>query len=77
MTIVPIRYVEPVYRPPSEADSLILPVTAHSAKCTPPRRSFRGGQPEWHVRFVAPNLLLAESRETCRIALAVAKAKGA
>jgi len=27
MTIVPIRYVEPVYRPPSEADSLILPVT--------------------------------------------------
>ncbi|MGA8170200.1 MAG: radical SAM protein [Methylocystis sp.] len=27
MTIVPIRYVEPVYRPPSEANSLILPVT--------------------------------------------------
>jgi radical SAM superfamily enzyme YgiQ (UPF0313 family) len=27
MTIVPIRYVEPVYRPPSEAYSLILPVT--------------------------------------------------
>ncbi len=27
MTIIPIRYVEPVYRPPSEADSLILPVT--------------------------------------------------
>jgi radical SAM superfamily enzyme YgiQ (UPF0313 family) len=27
MTIAPIRYVEPVYRPPSEADSLILPVT--------------------------------------------------
>ena len=27
MTINPIRYVEPVYRPPSEADSLILPVT--------------------------------------------------
>ncbi len=27
MTIVPIRYVEPVFRPPSEADSLILPVT--------------------------------------------------
>ncbi|MCL4790650.1 MAG: radical SAM protein [Gammaproteobacteria bacterium] len=24
---VPIRYVEPVFRPPSEADSLILPVT--------------------------------------------------
>ena len=27
MTIAPIRYVEPVYRPPSEAESLILPVT--------------------------------------------------
>ena len=27
MTIVPIRYVKPVFRPPSEADSLILPVT--------------------------------------------------
>mgnify|MGYP001811756273 FL=1 len=27
MTIIPIRYVEPVYRPPSEAQSLILPVT--------------------------------------------------
>ena len=26
MTIVSIRYVEPVFRPPSEADSLILPV---------------------------------------------------
>ena len=27
MSIEPIRYVEPVYRPPSEAESLILPVT--------------------------------------------------
>lgn len=27
MNIVPIRYVDPVFRPPSEADSLILPVT--------------------------------------------------
>ncbi|MGD9543672.1 MAG: radical SAM protein [Methylocystis sp.] len=27
MTDAPIRYVEPVFRPPSEADSLILPVT--------------------------------------------------
>jgi radical SAM superfamily enzyme YgiQ (UPF0313 family) len=27
MVSFPIRYVEPVYRPPSEADSLILPVT--------------------------------------------------
>lgn len=25
--MIPIRYVDPVYRPPSEADSLILPVT--------------------------------------------------
>ena len=25
--MIPIRYVEPVYRPPSEAQSLILPVT--------------------------------------------------
>jgi radical SAM superfamily enzyme YgiQ (UPF0313 family) len=27
LTIVPIRYVEPVFRPPSEAESLILPLT--------------------------------------------------
>lgn len=27
MTLIPIRYVDPVYRPPSEAESLILPVT--------------------------------------------------
>jgi radical SAM superfamily enzyme YgiQ (UPF0313 family) len=27
MSPPPIRYIEPVYRPPSEADSLILPVT--------------------------------------------------
>lgn len=27
MTLAPIRYVEPVFRPPSEANSLILPVT--------------------------------------------------
>src|SRR4029078_5888432 len=33
MNIVPIRYVEPVYRPPSEADSLILPVTSWN-RCT-------------------------------------------
>ena len=26
MAVVPIRYVEPVYRPPSEAELLILPV---------------------------------------------------
>ena len=36
MSLVPIRYVEPVYRPPSEADSLILPVTDGCSwnKCT-------------------------------------------
>jgi radical SAM superfamily enzyme YgiQ (UPF0313 family) len=36
MTIIPIRYVEPVYRPPSEAQSLILPVTDGCSwnKCT-------------------------------------------
>lgn len=27
MSVLPLRYVEPVYRPPSEAESLILPVT--------------------------------------------------
>ncbi len=27
MSVLPVRYVEPVYRPPSEADSLILPLT--------------------------------------------------
>ncbi len=36
MTIAPIRYVEPVYRPPSEAESLILPLTDGCSwnKCT-------------------------------------------
>ena len=34
--MIPIRYVEPVYRPPSEAESLILPVTDGCSwnKCT-------------------------------------------
>ncbi len=33
---IPIRYVEPVFRPPSEANSLILPVTDGSSwnQCT-------------------------------------------
>lgn len=46
---LPIRYVEPVYRPPSEADSLILPVTDgcswnHCTFCemyTAPQKAFR------------------------------------
>ena len=46
---IPIRYVEPVYRPPSEADSLILPVTDgcswnHCTFCemyTAPQKHFR------------------------------------
>jgi radical SAM superfamily enzyme YgiQ (UPF0313 family) len=45
----PVRYVEPVYRPPSEADSLILPVTDGCSwnKCsfcemyTAPQKRFR------------------------------------
>jgi len=49
MTIVPIRYVEPVYRPPSEAESLILPVTdgcswnrcAFCEMYTAPQKRFR------------------------------------
>ena len=51
----PIRYVEPVFRPPSEADSLILPVTDgcswnHCTFCemyTAPQKKFRArGQDE-------------------------------
>ncbi|WP_338114040.1 radical SAM protein [Thiorhodococcus mannitoliphagus] len=46
---LPIRYIEPVYRPPSEADSLILPVTDGCSwnKCSfcemysPPHKRFR------------------------------------
>ena len=45
----PIRYVDPVFRPPSEADSLILPVTDgcswnHCTFCemyTAPQKKFR------------------------------------
>jgi radical SAM superfamily enzyme YgiQ (UPF0313 family) len=49
MTPIPIRYVEPVFRPPSEADSLILPVTdgcswnrcAFCEMYTAPQKRFR------------------------------------
>ena len=49
MTVLPIRYVEPVFRPPSEAESLILPVTDGCSwnKCTfcemytAPQKAFR------------------------------------
>jgi radical SAM superfamily enzyme YgiQ (UPF0313 family) len=35
-TVIPIRYIEPVFRPPSEAESLILPLTNGCSwnKCT-------------------------------------------
>ncbi|WP_374276635.1 radical SAM protein [Azonexus sp.] len=47
--MIPIRYVEPVFRPPSEAESLILPVTDGCSwnKCTfcemytAPQKAFR------------------------------------
>jgi len=47
--MIPIRYVEPVFRPPSEAESLILPVTDgcswnHCTFCemyTAPQKAFR------------------------------------
>jgi radical SAM superfamily enzyme YgiQ (UPF0313 family) len=49
VSILPIRYVEPVFRPPSEAESLILPVTDGCSwnKCTfcemytAPQKAFR------------------------------------
>jgi radical SAM superfamily enzyme YgiQ (UPF0313 family) len=49
MSEIPVRYVEPVFRPPSEADSLILPVTDgcswnHCTFCemyTAPQKAFR------------------------------------
>lgn len=54
MFSLPIRYVEPVYRPPSEAQSLILPVTDgcswnHCTFCemyTAPQKQFRARSEE-------------------------------
>jgi radical SAM superfamily enzyme YgiQ (UPF0313 family) len=51
--ILPIRYVEPVYRPPSEADALILPLTDGCSwnQCTfcemytAPQKKFRARDP--------------------------------
>ncbi|EXI81553.1 MAG: hopanoid biosynthesis associated radical SAM protein HpnJ [Candidatus Accumulibacter appositus] len=48
-SVIPIRYIEPVYRPPSEAESLILPITDgcswnHCTFCemyTAPQKHFR------------------------------------
>jgi radical SAM superfamily enzyme YgiQ (UPF0313 family) len=49
VSVLPIRYIEPVFRPPSEAESLILPVTDGCSwnKCTfcemytAPQKAFR------------------------------------
>ena len=54
MSSVPVRYVEPVFRPPSEAQSLILPVTDGCSwnKCTfcemytAPQKAFRARSEE-------------------------------
>ncbi|HTY98525.1 MAG TPA: radical SAM protein, partial [Rhodocyclaceae bacterium] len=52
MSSFPVRYVEPVFRPPSEAESLILPLTDgcswnHCTFCemyTQPQKAFRARQ---------------------------------
>lgn len=52
--VFPLRYIEPVFRPPSEADSLILPVTdgcswnqcAYCEMYTAPQKRFRARDEE-------------------------------
>ena len=72
MTIIPVRYVEPVYRPPSEADSLNLPVTDGCSwnRCTfcemytAPQKRFRPRSEEEvleNIRAAANNLATASS----------------
>ena len=61
--VFPIRYIEPVYRPPSEAESLILPITDGCSwnRCTfcemytAPQKQFRA-RPEEEVLETIRNL---------------------
>jgi radical SAM superfamily enzyme YgiQ (UPF0313 family) len=74
---IPVRYVEPVYRPPSEAESLILPVTDGCSwnKCTfcemytDPRKAFRA-RDEDEVRETLRRCGETFGREVRRVFLA-------
>ena len=76
--IFPIRYVEPVFRPPSEARSLILPVTDGCSwnQCTfcemytAPQKAFRAREEAEVIDSIARTGVLAESGEIRRIFLA-------
>ena len=78
MPIFPIRYVEPVFRPPSEARSLILPVTDGCSwnQCTfcemytAPQKAFRAREEAEVIDSIARTGALAESGEIRRIFLA-------
>ena len=78
MPIFPIRYVEPVFRPPSEARSLILPVTDGCSwnQCTfcemytAPQKAFRAREEAEVIDSIARTGVLAESGEIRRIFLA-------
>lgn len=69
--ILPIRYVEPVFRPPSEADSLILPVTngcswnqcSYCEMYTAPQKSFRA----WSESDVVASLRRCAERFGTRV----------